>query len=89
MGKTEKVSTIDVTRGLLNSDINCPPFDDLTERVMLELPSVTPEGSINDEVATGRDLPEKIGAMLSLNDSGMNLGLINLNLLIVFDALMH
>jgi hypothetical protein len=29
------------------------------------------------------------GATLSLNDSGMNLGLIDLNLLIVFDALMH
>jgi DNA-binding transcriptional LysR family regulator len=34
-------------------------------------------------------MSEKSGAMLSQNDSGMNLGLIDLNLLIVFDALMH
>jgi DNA-binding transcriptional LysR family regulator len=56
---------------------------------MLELPSVTREGSINDEVATRRDAPEKIAPTLSLNDSGMNFGLIDLNLVIVFDALMH
>jgi DNA-binding transcriptional LysR family regulator len=34
-------------------------------------------------------MSEKSGAMVSQNDSGMNLGLIDLNLLIVFDALMH
>jgi DNA-binding transcriptional LysR family regulator len=56
---------------------------------MLEVPSVTREGSINYDVATRRDAPEKLGATLSLNDSGMNLRLIDLNLLIVFDALMH
>jgi hypothetical protein len=56
---------------------------------MLELPSVTHEGSINDGVAPRRDAPEKVDATLPLNYSGMNLGLIDLNLLIVFDALMH
>jgi hypothetical protein len=55
---------------------------------MLDLPSVTREGSINDEVVAGRGAPEKIVATLSLNDSGTNFGLIDLNLLIVFDALM-
>src|SRR5271168_514672 len=56
---------------------------------MSEMPSPTREGSTNNEVSTRRDASEKSGMTLSLNDSGMNLGLIDLNLLIVFDALMH
>ena len=56
---------------------------------MSETPSLPREGSTNNEMSTRRDASEKSGATLSLNDSGMNLGLIDLNLLIVFDALMH
>jgi DNA-binding transcriptional LysR family regulator len=56
---------------------------------MSEMPSLPREVSTNNEVSAGRDRSEKSEATLSLNDSRMNLDLIDLNLLIVFDALMH
>jgi hypothetical protein len=56
---------------------------------MSEAPSLPREGATNNEVSIRRDTSERFGATLSLIDFGMNLGLIDLNLLIVFDALMH
>jgi hypothetical protein len=56
---------------------------------MSEMPSLPREVSTNNEVSTGRNASEKFGATLSLNDSGVDLDLIDLNLLIVFDALMQ
>ena len=56
---------------------------------MSEMPSLTRKSSTNNEASTRHDVSEKSGTTLSLSDSGMNLGLIDLNLLNVFDALMH
>ena len=55
---------------------------------MLEFPSTTCDASINNEISGRRDASEKLDATLSPSDAGMNLRLIDLNLLIMFDALM-